>query len=183
MTLSTVGDPAPDIALSSTAGEDVPWSALRGRWSLIPLLVLLVLSSCRFEDRTPGGSRPEDTALRNLVADFYQAVGRRDPVGLGHAVFPAATVLLASTDGATLVPVRTLIEVPEQRNEGDGVRVSRIDLRPDGAVATARVVVVAVNSIDGREFESTDFLTIAHREGVWRIAQIACGPWRVRSAP
>lgn len=153
------------------------------RWSSILLLSVVMLSSCRFEDRTPGGSRPEDTALRNLVADFYQAVGRRDQTGLGRAVFPAATVLLASTDGATLVPVRTLIDVPERRNDGGGVRVSRVDLRPDGAVATARVVVVAVNSIDGREFESTDFLTIAYREGAWRIAQIACGPWRVRSAP
>lgn len=153
------------------------------RWSSILLLAMLILSSCRFEDRTPGGSRPEDTALRNLVADFYQAVGHRDQTELGRAVFPAATVLLASTDGATLVPVRALIEVPERRNEGGGVQVSRIDLRPDGALATARVVVVAVNSIDGREFEATDFLTIAHREGAWHIAQAAFGPWRVRSAP
>jgi hypothetical protein len=92
-------------------------------------------------------------------------------------------VLLDGVSGAALVPVRTLIEVPERRNEGGGVRISRIDLRPDGSLATARVVVVAVNAIDGREFESTDFLTIAHREATWRVAQVVFGPWRVRSAP
>jgi hypothetical protein len=156
---------------------------LARRWSSLLLLTALALSSCRFEDRTPGGSRPEDTALRTLVADFYQTVGHRDRPGLGRVVFPAATVLLAGADGATLVPVGILIDVPERRNDGGGVRISRLDLRPDGLVATARVVVVAVNAIDGREFEATDFLTIAFREGAWRIAQIACGPWRVRSAP
>jgi hypothetical protein len=152
---------------------------------LLPILLLsaLTLSSCRFEDGTPGGSRPEDTALRGLVAEFYQAVGRRVGVRLDRAVFPAATVLLDGGSGAALVPVRTLIEVPERRNEGGGVRISRIDLRPDGALATARVVVVAVNTIDGREFESTDFLTIAHRDGTWRVAQAVFGPWRMRSAP
>ena len=157
---------------------------MRGR-RLLPILLLsaLTLTSCHFEDGTPGGSRPEDNALRDLVADFYQAVGRRDQVQLDRAVFPAATVLLDGVSGAALVPVRTLIEVPERRNEGGGVRISRIDLRPDGSLATARVVVVAVNAIDGREFESTDFLTIAHREATWRVAQVVFGPWRVRSAP
>ena len=152
---------------------------------LLPILLLsaLTFSSCHFEDGTPGGSRPEDTALRTLVADFYLAVGRRDAARLGRAVFPAATVLLADASGAALVPVRTMIEIPERRNEEGGVRVSHIDLRLDGALATARVVVVAINSIDSREFESTDFLTIAHRDGSWRIAQAVFGLWRVRSAP
>lgn len=147
------------------------------------LLAVLLLASCHFEDGTPGGSRPEDAALRALVADFYQAVSRRDQSQLEMVAFPAATVLLADPPGATLVPMRTLIEVPERRNEGAGVRVARIDLRPDGDLATARVVVVAVDSVDGIEFESTDFLTIARRDGGWRVAQAAFGPWRVRSVP
>jgi hypothetical protein len=152
---------------------------------LLPVLLLsaLALTSCHFEDGTPGGSRPEDTALRDLVANFYQAVGHRDQAQLAHVVFPAATVLLDGVSGVALVPVRTLIEVPERRNEEGGVRIARVDLRPDGSLATARVVVVAVNAIDGREFESTDFLTIAHRDSTWRIAQAVFGPWRARSAP
>ncbi len=153
------------------------------RWMSLSLLAGLLLLSCHFEDGTPGGSRPEDAALRALVADFYQAIARRDESQLASVAFPAATVLLAGSAGAALVPLRTLIEVPERRNEDAGVRIARIDLRPDGDLATARVVVVAVDSVDGREFESTDFLTVARREGSWRVAQAAFGPWRVRSAP
>ena len=76
---------------------------MRGR-RLLPILLLsaLMLSSCHFEDGTPGGSRPEENALRTLVADFYQAVGRRDETRLGRTVFPAATVLLAEASGAAL---------------------------------------------------------------------------------
>lgn len=146
------------------------------------MLLAVTLVSCRFEDRTPGGSRPEDVALRVLVADFYQAIGGHDRVGLDRTALPAATVLLAGAT-TTLVPVRTMIEVPERRNEGGGVRVSRLDIRPDGEVATARVVVVTGNPNAGREYEATDFLTIAHRDGAWHIAQAVCGPWRIRSAP
>jgi hypothetical protein len=149
----------------------------------ITLLAVLGVAACHFEDRTPGGSRPEDAALRSLVGEFYQAIGTRDPAKLGRAASPSATVLLARSDGAMLVPVRTLIEVPERRNEAGGVRISRIDLRPDGEVATARVVVVTSNAADQREDESTDFLTFAHREGAWHVAQAVFGPWRIRSAP
>lgn len=152
------------------------------RWLLLLLCVTLAVGSCRFEDRTPAGSRPEDSALRTLVTDFYQAIGTRDTAALGRTSLPAATVLLDGAD-VTLVPLRTMIEVPERRNEGGGVRMSRVDLRPDGREATARVVVIAVNPRDQREYESTDFLTIAHREGAWRVAQAVFGPWRARSAP
>ena len=151
-------------------------------WSV--LLTSLLVASCHFEDGTPGGSRPTDTALRALVAEFYQAVGHRDEAQLGDAALPSATALLAGAAGdAALVPVRTLLEVPDRRNEGGGVRISRIDLRPDGSVATARVTVVAVDPLGKQELEATDLLTFAHREGSWRIAQTVHGSWRVRSAP
>jgi hypothetical protein len=153
------------------------------RLRILILFTALFLASCRFEDRTPGGSKPEDVALRTLVAEFYQSVGARDLAHLGRVTTPSSTVLLARNDGAVLIPVRTMIEVPERRNEGGGVRIARIDLRPDGEVATARVVVVSVNATDQHEDESTDFLTIGHREGAWRVAQAVFGPWRIRSAP
>ncbi len=149
----------------------------------LSILTVLTLASCHFEDRTPGGSKPEDAALRRLVAGFYQSIGGKDAAGLDQRSLPAATVLLARAEGALLVSVRTMIEVPERRNEGGGVRIVRIDLRPDSTVATARVVVASVDASDGHEEEATDFLTIAHREGAWRVAQAVFGPWRIRSAP
>jgi hypothetical protein len=156
--------------------------ALGRRLGLLPCLAILLVS-CRFEEHAPGGLRPEDGAVRSLVAEFYQSVGARDQRRLERSVLPAATVLLSRPGGALLVPVRTMIDVPERRNEGGGVRIARVDLRPDGEVATARVVVVFTAPADQREFEATDFLTIAHREGAWRVAQAVFGPWRMRSAP
>lgn len=153
------------------------------RWLALSLLTVLSLASCHFEDRTPGGTKPEDVVLRRLVVNWYQAIGTKDAAGLDQVSLPATTVLLARPDGSLMVPVRTMIEVPERRNAAGGVRIVRLDLRPDGEVATARVVVASVNVSNGQEAEATDFLTIAHREGAWHVAQAVFGPWRIRSAP
>ena len=151
----------------------------------LPVLIMLAttLVSCRFEDRTPGGSKPEDAAMRAAVTDLYLALGAKDAAKLTKVVLPAGTALLARPDGAVLVSTRTMIDVPERRNEGGGVHIARMYIRPDGAVATARVVVVSTNPTDRREYESTDFLTLANREGAWYVAQAVFGLWRIRSAP
>ncbi len=60
-----------------------------------------------------------------------------------------------------LVPIRTMIDVPERRNQGGGVRITRTDLRPDGDVATDRVVVVARTGDGRHEYEATDVLSRA----------------------
>ena len=149
----------------------------------IPVL-LLVAASCRFQDLTPGGSRHDEAAVQATVTTFYQAIGAKDAAGLQRAALSSATALLA-TDHAppVLVPLRTMIDVPERRNQNGGARVARTDLRIDGDVATNRVVVVARSSDGRREFEAADVLTIARRASTWRIAHAAFGPWRVRTAP
>jgi ketosteroid isomerase-like protein len=148
------------------------------------LIITLALASCRFQDLTPGGSRHDEAAVQAVVASLYQALGARDAPGLARVALPAATALVvADRSPPVLVPMRTMIDVPERRNQGGGVRVARTELRPDGDVATERVVVVARSGDGLREYEATDVLTIARRAGVWRVAHAVFGPWRSRSAP
>jgi hypothetical protein len=33
------------------------------------------------------------------------------------------------------------------------------------------------------DYEASDLLSFARRDGVWRIAHVMLGPWRLRSAP
>lgn len=146
------------------------------------LLMVMLGTGCRFQDLTPGGTRRDEVAAQTAVAALYQAIATRNPTALAAATLPAATALIAPDQGpAVLVPIRTMVDVPERRNQG-GVRIVRTDLHVDGEVANDRIVVVN-RGADRREFEATDVITLAHREGVWRVAQVAFGPWRSRTAP
>lgn len=148
------------------------------------LLATWCLSSCRFQDLTPGNARHDEATLPGIVTAFYQAIGTRDLTGLERTVLPAATALVAADHGPTgLVPMRTLIEVPERRNQSGGARIVRTELRTDGDVAFDRVVVAARGSDGRREYEASDVLTLAHRAGAWQVAHAMFGPWRIRSAP
>ncbi|MES1259314.1 MAG: hypothetical protein ABUL71_01870, partial [Gemmatimonadota bacterium] len=82
-----------------------------------------------------------------------------------------------------LVPMRTMIDVPERRNQGGGVRVTRAEFRADGDVAIDRVVALSRSGDGRREFEAADVITLARRNGDWRVAHAVFGPWKVRSAP
>lgn len=148
------------------------------------LVITLVLASCRFQDRTPGGSRHDEATVQAVVASFYQAIATKDAAGVQRLALPSATALVAADRSPpVLVPLRTIIAVPERRNQGGGARIVRTELRPDGDVATDRVAVVA-RSGDGRgEYEATDVLTLARRTGEWRVAHALFGPWRARSVP
>jgi transposase len=157
-------------------------SSLRGRRAAV-VLALGLLTGCRFQDLTPGGTRRDETAAQTAVAVMYQAIGARSAPVLASASLPAATALIASDHGTVvLVPIRTMVDVPERRNQGGGVRIVRSDLHVDGEIASDRIVVVS-RAADHHEFEATDVIALAHREGVWRVAQAAFGPWRSRTTP
>jgi len=148
------------------------------------LLALLAVSSCRFQDLTPGNSRRDEAMVQTTVGAFYQAIGTRSLEAMQRVALPAATVLMAGERSPpVLVPVRTMIDVPERRNQGGGVRLVRTEYRPDGDIATDRIVVVAHSSDGRREFEAADVLVLARRGGEWRVAQAVFGPWKVRTAP
>ena len=148
------------------------------------LVATSFLGSCRFKDLTPGSGRHDEATVQGLVATFYQVLGTRDLAGLQRISLPAATALLAAERGPTvLVPMRTLVDVPERRNQRGGAHIVRTELHADGNVASERVVVTARSGDGSREFEASDVLTLAHRAGAWQVAHAMFGPWRTRSAP
>ena len=122
--------------------------------------------------------------MQTVVASFYQAVGAGNLGAVQRIALPSATALLAGDrTPPVLVPIRTMIDVTERRNQGGGVRVARNEFRPDGDVATDRVVVVSRSGDGRREFEAADLVVLARRAGYWRVAHIVFGPWKVRTAP
>lgn len=149
----------------------------------LPIL-LLAAASCRFQDLTPGGARRDEATIQAVVASLYQAIGQKDLAALHRVAIPSATALLAAERGApVLVPMRTMIDIPERRNQLGGARILRSELRVDGEVATDRVMVVARSRDGSREFEATDLFTVARRNGEWHVAHTVLGTWRTRSAP
>lgn len=151
---------------------------------LAGFLLTLAVAGCHFEDRAPSGARVEDAALHKVATSFYTSLARHDTAAFGMAVFPAATVLIdGGRNPVTLVPVRTLFDVPGRRTDRGGVRVIRSELHSDGGLATARLEIVAESTPGQGEYEASDLLTLARRDGVWRIAHVVLGPWRLRSAP
>jgi hypothetical protein len=149
------------------------------------LLLLVALTSatgCHFEDRTPGGAQRDDTSLEQATRNFYVALAAHDPAAVSRAAFSSASVLVDGRGGAapTLVPINTMIAVPDPRTSGVTPRIVRTELRTDGNVATARVVIAqAIPS----EMEAVDFLTLAREGTQWRVAHAVFGPWRTRTAP
>lgn len=152
--------------------------------SWLPWLLLATLG-CRFDYRAPGGTRNEDAALQRAATSFYSSLTHHDTAAFAQAVFPAATVLInGGGDSALLVPARALLDVPEHRTERKGVRLIRSELHADGDLATARMVIAVEGTAAGLgDFEASDFLTLARRNGRWRLAHAVLGPWHLRSAP
>lgn len=149
-------------------------------WSLLVLAAV----GCRFDYRAPSGARAEDLALQGVATMFYASLTQHDTAAFARAVFPAATVLIdGGGSPVTLVPARTLFDVPGRRTDRGGVRIIRSELRSDGDLATARLVIAAEGSATQGDYEAADVLTLARRDGAWRIAHAVLGPWRLRSAP
>jgi hypothetical protein len=148
------------------------------------LLAIPCLGSCRFQDLTPGNARHDEATVPGVVTTFYQAIAGRDRAALERTALSASTALMATERGLiVLVPMRTVTEVPERRNQGGGARIVRTELRTDGDVATDRVAVTAKSTDGLREYEASDVITLAHRAGRWQVAHAMFGPWRLRSGP
>ncbi len=151
------------------------------RHGVLLLAATLALAGCRFEDRTPGGAQRDDTSLEQVARGFYAALAAHDPAGIERTAYSSANVLVdGGQNPPRLVPVHTMINVPDSRTSGVMPRIVRTELRTEGGVATARVVIAQAVPV---EKEAVDFLTLARDGGHWRVAHAVFGPWRTRSAP
>ena len=157
------------------------WRGQRRPALLVPLLLA---ASCRFQDLTPPATRRDEVAVQAVVTSFYQAIGSRNHAALQRVALGSATALLAGDrNPPVLVPLRTMIDVPERRNQGGGVRTTRAELRVDGDIATDRIVVVSRSSDGRRELEAADVFSLARHENEWRVAHVMFGAWKLRTAP
>lgn len=140
--------------------------------------ILVAVTGCRFEDRTPGGARRDDMSLDRVASLFYGALSRRDTAGLARITFATATALVDDGRGAaSLVPIAAVLDVPGARTTMPMPRIVRTELRADGGAATARVVISVASPT---EMEAVDVLTLAREGGGWRVAHVLFGAWRVR---
>ena len=139
-------------------------------------------TSCRFEDRTPGGSRRDDTSIEGVAASFYAVLAAHDTLAIGFVADRAATVLAdAGATSPGITPVIAVFGSGDRRTVPSGVRIIRTELHPDGDVASAQVVVASRD--DSGELEAVDVLMLARSGGKWRVAHAMFGAWRQRSLP
>ena len=107
-----VGSADSPTCIGANSGHLPTVTSRRSRPQL--LLAILLFSSCRFQDLTPGNARHDEATVQRVVTAFYQAIGARNLNGLERAALPAATALITADHGPTvLVPMRALIDVPE----------------------------------------------------------------------
>jgi len=144
----------------------------------------LLLAGCHFETRQPQGSAGDEAAVTQATTGFYRAMARRDSVALQQMTFGAATVLLTAGHSApSLIAGRALRDLPERRSGGGEVRVVRTEVRLDGDLASVRATIATRDRGDAGEFEASDQLTLARRDGGWRVAHALLGSWHPRTAP
>lgn len=157
---------------------------LAWRRTLLLLGAVLAAGACQFEERPPSGSGAEEEAAHATVIGFYAALAARDSAALRRYSFASGNALLDVTGSdVTLVPTRALLSVPERRTTGSAPRIVRVEMRLDGGIGSARVVLATLAADGSGEWEATDQLTLGRREGTWRIAHSQLGTWRIRTAP
>ncbi len=157
------------------------WGAVGHGWFVV---VAMALPGCRFEDRTLGGARRDDTSVQALADGFYAALALRDTAALSRTTYGGATALVAGgRNPSALVPIRSVLGVPDRRTTAPAPRIVRTELRPDGVVASARVMIASRTPDGLGEIEATDFLTLARVGDQWRVAHVIFGPWRMREMP
>ena len=147
-------------------------------------LLLLALCGCRFETRQPDGRAGDDVAVEAATATFYRALAAEDSAAIRTAAMGAATVLVvAGRSAPSLVGWRALLDIPERRTVPGGVRLIRTEIRVDGDLASVQAVIAGREGSDAGEFEASDLLTLARRDGEWRVAHALFGSWHPRTAP
>jgi hypothetical protein len=148
-------------------------------------LALLATAGCRIEDRTPTGTRRDEEAIHQLLAQYARRMAERDwagvrslfwqdgsysgPIGPGA---PSDYHQSITIDAALRVLERWLRGV-EQKNFD--VRVLRTDFRQQGDLAAAWIVTRRRTPAGSTSIERDWFEHIVVRQidGDWRILSVA----------
>ncbi len=147
-------------------------------------LGLVMVVGCRIEDRTPAGTRRDEDALQALLARYSRDLADRnwaDVRGLfwgegnySGPLVPRSVGRAVSIDSALRV---IAFHVNGAEPQSYDVRVLRTDLRQDGDLAAAWVIVRRRMPISGSsgwvERDWLEHLVLRRIGGRWRILSVA----------
>ena len=148
-------------------------------------LGLLATAGCRIEDRTPTGTRRDEEAIHQLLAQYARRMAERDWAGVRSLFWqdgsysgsigtgaPSTYHQSITIDAALRVLERWLRGV-EQKNFD--VRVLRTDFRQQGDLAAAWIVTRRRTPSGSTSIERDWFEHVVLRQidGDWRILSVA----------
>ena len=150
------------------------------------LLAAVCLSSavgCRIEDHTPQGSRLDEDAVADIVADYARALSARDWPGVRSLFWRGGAYsgpMLPRSVGHT-VPIDTALQRFAYALDGADpgafdVRVLRNDFRQDGDLASVWLTVrrrTPLGDAGPAERDWIEHLVLRRIGGNWRILSVA----------
>lgn len=146
---------------------------LRRRLAL-SAIVIVSMSACRFEDRSPDGTRLDEEEIRAVVTAYYDGLTNRAWAGARTLFWDSATVQVRQTPVSTWRSFSDpdaygafLAARPGMDRE---IRALRIDTRQEGDFASAWVETRRVAG--GARLRDTppDHFLLRRIDGAWRIA-------------
>jgi hypothetical protein len=150
---------------------------------VVACLLLLPAAGCRIEDRTPTGTRRDEDAVVELIAQYARSLSERDWSG-ARALFwrgasysgplvPRSVGQAVPIDSALAQMARSVEGFP---SGGFDVRVVRTDFRQDGDIAAAWVTTRRLTPVAGSgraaERDWVEHLVLRRIGGNWRIVSI-----------
>lgn len=154
---------------------------------LLALCLLLTVSACRIEDRTPTGTRQDEQTVRAVLAAFYQSRSAHDWESAQSLLWDSVTVELhqpvAGGIWSSYHSADDYIAAVQRDVQGDpeaeGVRVMRTDFRQQGPLAAVWVTTrrELPPPLEGTVVAVDHFL-LRRMDGAWRIVHLVSIPDR-----
>lgn len=146
----------------------------------LKLSLLVFMTACSIEDRTPAGARPDDAEIRNTVSQYYAAITTGTPDNARRGLWDSVVVVRAergvwySVVGADAWTDSLTVRAAFLSDPTESQPV-RIDIRQQGDLAG---VWVTVRGASGARVEH---LLLTRDAARWRIVMVASAP--VRPSP
>ena len=149
----------------------------------VACLTTVPAAGCRVEDRTPTGSRRDEDAVLELVAQYARHLSARDwgaarshfwrGASYSGPLVPRSVGQAVPIDSALAQMARNVDGVAP---EGFDVRVVRTDFRQDGDIAAVWVTTRRLTPVAGSEHAAerdwVEHLVLRRIGGNWRIVSV-----------
>ncbi|HET8622209.1 MAG TPA: hypothetical protein VFM14_01470 [Gemmatimonadales bacterium] len=143
---------------------------------LIAAGMLLLMTGCAIEDRTPTGTRRDDEAIQRLLVAYARGIESGRWEDLRALCWDEATVHLATPNGNRVLPIDSArSRLVPQNGAPMEIRVLRSDARQEGDLAAAWLVSGRrpASTAGAPEIDWTEHLVLRRIGGEWKILVIA----------